>query len=97
MNMPAFNVNLKDAYTTEEIKTLLLGMVDKLDTSAESMAENEELTIDDAMSLAQLSAGVILAIGELLGQEVCENIFRQKAREADAELQKQYPETEVMH
>lgn len=97
MNIPTYNVNLKDAYTTEEIKTLLLGMVGKLDASAESMADDGLMTIDDAMCWAQLSAGVILAIGELVGQEVAEDIFSQKKHEAESELQKQYPEVEVMH
>jgi len=103
MKMPEYNKEIKESYTNQEIHSLLLGMVDKMEASAEYMSRTKDMTVEDSMTWANLSAGVIIAIGQLLGGEVASEIFSNKAAEARAavqkidDLEKDNSQPEVMH
>ena len=103
MKMPEYNQEIKESYTNQEIYSTLMGMVDKLESSAEYMARTEDMTVEDSITWAQLSAGVVIAIGELLGKQIASEIFTKKAAEArDAvqqidDLEKDNSQPAVMH
>lgn len=103
MKMPEYNQEIKESYTNQEIYSTLMRMVAKMESSAEYMARTEDMTVEDSMTWAQLSAGVVIAIGELLGEHVASEIFTKKAAEARAaiqqidDLEKDNSQPEVMH